>query len=474
MQKKLKSKAKRSEEAKPSVVTKRSASTDIKLKVQACKKKRVEVNGVEVVETNYSKKEFCYFCGDRFSKLPRHLEAVHSDKEEIKALGEIEVKKVASKERRLAIRKLANLGNHRNNVEALRSGRGELVVVKRPTEGVAKTFKDYLPCVYCVGWYSKYELSRHATLCKFRVDPKESNDSESMVMQGRALVRDEPKGHPLLSKLLSRLREGEVKDIIGEDQLILDLATYLLRKHETEYHGYIRARLRQIGGFIKFIRNELGEDVKVRDLLNPLEFDSLTVNIKKYITGEFPGRERNSLALKLGHTLKAMAERLRGKCLRDSGNPESQELRRATEDFLELYRSEWPDVVSSQCLKRMYDAKMNKKKDIPLTKDLVKLTGIITKSVADLAEKVKTQPDVSNWRNLGSAILARLICFNKRRGGEMGRMLIKTYKEVLENPEQYKLQQEIYDSLSHMEKALSKSLLLVNIMGTLPYFCGLF
>ena len=94
--------------------------------------------------------------------------------------------------------------------------------------------------------------------------------------------------------------------------------------------------------------------------------------------------------------------------------------------------------------------------------------------MADLAEEVRTQPSASNWRKLGSTILARLICFNKRRGGEMGRMLIATYEEVLEDPAKYKLQEEIYNSLSPMEQALSKSLLLVNIIGTLPYFCGLF
>ena len=206
-----------SKENKPKSKAKRSAS-DRSLKVMVCKKKRIEKNGVEVVESDYTKQEFCYFCGDRFSKLPRHLEAIHSDKEEVKELGKLEVKKVATKERRMAIRKLANLGNHRNNVEALRSGRGELVVAKRPPEAVPKTFKDYLPCPYCLGWYSKYELSRHGGgLCKFRDASKESIDSRSILEEGRALIRDDPKGHPLLSKLLSRLREGEVKDIIQED-----------------------------------------------------------------------------------------------------------------------------------------------------------------------------------------------------------------------------------------------------------------
>ena len=96
------------------------------------------------------------------------------------------------------------------------------------------------------------------------------------------------------------------------------------------------------------------------ELLTPEHFDLLTVNVKKFIVGELPGKNKNSLGLKLGGTLKQMAQRLRGKCLRDSANPKSQEQRRLTEAFIELYQTEWPDVVSSQCLKRIYDAKMNK------------------------------------------------------------------------------------------------------------------
>lgn len=106
--------------------------------------------------------------------------------------------------------------------------------------------------------------------------------------------------------------------------------------------------------------------------------------------------------------------------------------------------------------------------DIPLTRDLVKLTGVITKAVADLTEEVRFEPNTTNWRKLASALLARLITFNKRRGGEMSRMLVETYEEVVKNPEKYKLQEEIFGSLSQLEKNLSRTMLLVNIMGELP------
>ena len=202
------------------LVTKRSASTNRSVEVQACKKRKLEVNGIAVIKADYNKKQYCYFCGGKFSKICRHLETVHSDKEDVKTLAALEVKSPPTKERRRAIKKLANLGNHRNNLEAVTSGRGELIVAKRPPEGMTKTFRDYYPCVFCLGWYSKQELWKHARdHCPFRLEKRENIDSTGILTEGRALVREQPTGHPQLSKLLSKLRDGAVKDIILGDEL---------------------------------------------------------------------------------------------------------------------------------------------------------------------------------------------------------------------------------------------------------------
>ena len=37
--------------------------------------------------------------------------------------------------------------------------------------------------------------------------------------------------------------------------------------------------------------------------------------------------------------------------------------------------------------------------------------------------------DYFSWRKLSKLTMARLILFNKRRGGEVSRLLLKTYKE---------------------------------------------
>ena len=47
----------------------------------------------------------------------------------------------------------------------------------------------------------------------------------------------------------------------------------------------------------------------------------------------------------------------------------------------------------------------------------------------------------------------------------MSRILLKTYDEVVRDPEKFKMQEEIYNSLTETEKTLAKTMLLVNIIG---------
>ena len=47
----------------------------------------------------------------------------------------------------------------------------------------------------------------------------------------------------------------------------------------------------------------------------------------------------------------------------------------------------------------------------------------------------------------------------------MSRILLKTYEEVVRDPEKFKLQEEIFNALTETEKNLARTMLLVNIIG---------
>ena len=92
---------------------------------------------------------------------------------------------------------------------------------------------------------------------------------------------------------------------------------------------------------------------------------------------------------------------------------------------------------------------------LPLAEDLEKLRtsalSIISSTVQILQEG---QPQLEVWNQLAQATLARLVMFNKRRGGETSRLLVESYVNrpdwsQVNNP-------EIMSTLSDFERQSSK------------------
>jgi hypothetical protein len=56
------------------------------IKVGLCRRYTVVREGMEMEVSDYSKQQACYFCGNLYSKLPRHLESVHSSEEAVQEM----------------------------------------------------------------------------------------------------------------------------------------------------------------------------------------------------------------------------------------------------------------------------------------------------------------------------------------------------------------------------------------------------
>ncbi|XP_068690650.1 uncharacterized protein [Montipora foliosa] len=108
------------------------------------------------------------------------------------------------------------------------------------------------------------------------------------------------------------------------------------------------------------------------------------------------------------------------------------------DNFEKLIDSEWSHRVSHHSLSTLGTSKFNK-------------------------QILEEQHQLEAWSHLAQATLARLVIFNKRRGGEASKMLSESYlhrpvwKQV-NNP-------EIMASLSGFERELSRRLDMVEIRG---------
>ena len=91
---------------------------------------------------------------------------------------------------------------------------------------------------------------------------------------------------------------------------------------------------------------------------------------------------------------------------------------------------------------------------LPLADDLDKLRKFVLIKMSSSVHLLEEQPRVQAWSDLAQATLARLVMFNKRRGGEASKMLLSSY---LSRPDWTKVNNpEIMSALSSFEKELSR------------------
>jgi hypothetical protein len=408
-------------------------------------------DGSKMQVGNYTKKQCCVFCKALVSKIGRHLEDVHTEEPEVCAFMAFKMK---SKEKMKRMTLLRNRGNFNHNIEVLKTGEGSIICAKRPT--TETSYQQFYPCPSCLAFYSRHELWRHVRTCPFR-SARPNEKVEDVLSDSRSMLLNIKTNDPRLAKLMSNMRADKVYDIISDDILIRSYAIFLLDAHAGDADKHIRQKLRQLGTLVLLLRKDSENDsLLLSDVINPESFDLVIANVKTLGS--------NSLQLKLGASLRKIAALTVTQSLRHRFTALSNELRESCEAFIAIYDGEWSSRISKQCLKKMYDLKMNKKEELPLTSDMVKLTKKLKSLLEDGTKEVLENPTPENGRALSEAVLARLIMFNKRRGGEQAKMLLSTFLEVTQST-QAAVNEEIFKSLSPFEQKLAETHTLIKIIG---------
>ena len=92
----------------------------------------------------YDKRQACYYCGTLICKIARHYELKHQSEREVAVALSFSK---GSTERKRHLEKLRLLGKYHHNLTVLETGKGELIVMKRPSSSSEKSSpEDFLPC----------------------------------------------------------------------------------------------------------------------------------------------------------------------------------------------------------------------------------------------------------------------------------------------------------------------------------------
>ena len=319
--------------------------------------------------------------------------------------------------------------------------------------------RKFVPCSYCYGFFHERELVKHTKTCHYKAKDFTVGDP---LEQGRLLVLSSmnlPTSEEVKTQILLRMRNDNVKLRLQNDHLILAYANLLVTKHRAskgEKYQHVSQILRNCTRLLLECERIDKSSISMLDLVVPANFDLVVRAVQNLCVGD---KKPKSLGLKIGNDLWKivnLAQSMAIKCKNETRKADA-------EDFLSLMCADWSDLVSSSLIREIYDEKLGKDVDLPLTSDIVKLSTHINQSLKVCQYNMGKQPLLENYLNLARITLCKLVVFNKRRGGEVSRILIN---DLVHRPKwSSKNNEDIYEGLSELEKELTKRLDLIKVTG---------
>ena len=238
--------------------------------------------------------------------MARHLSSFqHADHPDIVRLPPKTSTGQARKDRLQQLDKLRNLGDFLHNVQVLQNKdpASELIVGRRSTEGTHLA-SHYLACRYCLVFYLRGELWRHAKNCEFRRSPlnarpeseeEESLAKEDLVKCGKLLIMgantfgtETKLDKDYIRDVLLTTNDDMIGKKAKGDGDIVALGAVLYKKLGTQRSGHIRSLMRLLARVKVDLNNKglshvntFGPRPDLADYLRPECFDQVCMSIQR-------------------------------------------------------------------------------------------------------------------------------------------------------------------------------------------------
>ncbi|XP_077978108.1 uncharacterized protein LOC144433636 [Glandiceps talaboti] len=411
----------------------------------------------------WDRKHFCVYCHKEMGNLYRHFTRIHSKETDVAHALSFPCD---SFERVKMLRKLKYKGNFHHNYQVAKSGRGEVVPFKRPSQNSKKNGTDYLPCKACLGYYSKKVIGKHWQNCEFAKEKTNEMVGRKRFQKAASYLLPvaDSASKLMLENVLPNMRQDDVTFVARNDRLIMDFATrtYERNAHLKKNKTFVSERIRTLGRLLIKMRQIDSSILQLDDCIHPAKFQTVVQAVRSMAgyDEEAATYTTPSLGLKVGYYLKDCAQIVISHSIQSESKSDED---RATR-FMDLYRLEWENKVSSHAGHTLQARRANNTKLLPLTEDIVKLTNRLQDIMQNTAKNLREKTLVEgSWSSLCKATLAQVILFNRRREGEVSRMLLTTY--VKNKNQSAGEDEEITASLSPLERKLLNHFTRIEIPG---------
>ncbi|XP_029173430.1 putative uncharacterized protein DDB_G0282133 [Nylanderia fulva] len=355
---------------------------------------------VETSDNRKLKLSMCPYCKKLQSQFARHLESIHNTEEDVKKFCFLPK---GNPERKKIIAIIRRTGNFVYNTDP-NVNKGNLIVCRRPAKKLNKQAVDFIPCAKCKGYFSKNNIRHHFKLCTQKTESRQRN----VKVLGRTVAC---RIHYSASTVLRRLvfpvmREDTITQLIRYDELLIAYGNKMCLKYRLQHqHDMIRARLRLLGRFLATMKEIDNTVVDFTSIYNPKRYDycvKAVNNLAQFDETTWTYKV-SSVASSLASSLGAYHKKQVGKF------------------FKEAYQHKKDKKLENQVL---IDERTNALK-------LLQNDGF----------------SIQTWRRLAETTLVSTMMFNRRRAGELERILI----EDLKNPAAISK-----DEAPELQKSLSK------------------
>jgi hypothetical protein len=193
------------------------------------------------LEGSSEKEHYCFYCFKRIIKMARHLTLCHRIEDEVVRSCYCQRNQMNG----VKFERIMCAGDFCHIQEVLRSGSGQLIVLRRPTieecSVRSTTAENYVLCPGCLGFLVKGDLWRHARKCRAVGD--DARQERGNVLSASCLLM-----FPVLSSanedfiegVVAFMKQDDVTTVASKDWLIIRLGMYMFQQHGLSQKHLIR------------------------------------------------------------------------------------------------------------------------------------------------------------------------------------------------------------------------------------------
>ena len=301
----------------------------------------------------YDKRQACIYCGTLVSKLSSHLLHRHSDEREVAELKETDPKPTDNQEtaeekkqkRKQQYELIRNRGNFYHNQEVLKQGGSNIILVRRPLRKEQDN-ASYGPCPDCLGFYLTADLWRHHHYRCVKKDERQRGKNE-VTMESNSLKGEDNQMNESLKEVFVKMARDSVTLTAKNDLLIQELGKqWLLQtfwmKSSPKRYNFVSQKMREVARLLQILRSFGDASAPMATFLKPGSFDTVVKGVVE--AAKWSGTEYKipSLALKLGHSVRRLAQIKKAQATRRQNQLERED----ADFFLQPLDSEWQQQVS--------------------------------------------------------------------------------------------------------------------------------